>query len=113
MAGEHPPRALIGHGDNIRSAEFSRDGHYILTSSWDRTVKLWDAATGHTLASIPSENIILDAAFDPNGKQIAYLVRNLVRLRPIYPSAEDLIAAAKATKPRDLTDEKKLLFLSE
>ncbi|MEM7045370.1 MAG: hypothetical protein AAF543_21380, partial [Pseudomonadota bacterium] len=112
--GERPPLSLIGHGDNIRSAEFSADGRLILTSSWDRTVRLWDASTGMALAVMPNEDIILDATFDPSGSSIAYAIRNLVRIRPIYPSPEALIAAAKAVKPRDLSpDERRLYLLDE
>ncbi len=113
VAGDRLPRALIGHGDNIRSAEFSHDGRYVLTSSWDRTVRLWDVETVNNLAVIPNDSIILDATFSPSGKQIAYLVRNIVRLRPIYATAEDLIDAAKEMKPRDLTSEERQIYLSD
>jgi len=96
-------RPLIGHDDNIRSAEFSRDGRYVLTSSWDRTVRLWDVETGEEVARVPSEDIILDAAFDPSGKRIAHLVRNQVRFRPIYATLDELIHAVKDIMPRSRT----------
>ena len=94
-------RPLIGHGDNIRSAEFSPDGRYILTSSWDRTVKLWDVNMAKAVASMPNEDIILDATFDPKGGRIAHLIGDKVRLRPIYPSVEALIDAAKSVRPHN------------
>ncbi len=100
-------RQLAGHGDNIRSAEFSRDGRYVLTSSWDRSVRLWDAKTAEELAVIPSEDIVLDAAFDPSGRRVAHLMKNLVRFRPIYPTVEELIAAAKEKAPRQRTREER------
>lgn len=93
------PLPLIGHGDNIRSAKFSADGRHVLTSSWDRTARLWDVATGEEIAIIPSEDIILDAAFDPKGGRIAHLVKNQLRFRPIYPTIDALIHAAKALIP--------------
>ena len=102
-------RQLVGHGDNIRSAEFSRDGLYILTSSWDRTVRLWDFETAEELAVIPSEDIVLAAAFDPSGGRIAHLMKNLVRFRPIYPTLDDLIKAAKDQAPRQRTREERLI----
>jgi len=100
-------RQLVGHGDNIRSAEFSRDGRYVLTSSWDRTVRLWDAETAEELAVIPSEDIVLSAAFDPSGRRIAHLMKNLVRFRPIYPTLDELIKAAKESAPRLKTREER------
>ena len=102
-------RQLVGHGDNIRSAEFSRDGRHILTSSWDRTVRLWDSRTAEELAVIPSEDIVLGAAFDPSGQRIAHLMKNLVRFRPIYPDLEGLIKVAKERAPRDKTREERQL----
>ena len=110
---DQPPLSLIGHGDNIRSAEFSADGDLILTSSWDRTVRLWSVDSGNALAIMPNEDIILDAAFDPAGDRVAYAMRNLVRLRPIYADAGDLIATAKKAKPRDLSRDERRLYLLE
>ena len=106
-------RRLVGHGDNIRSAEFSPDGSQILTSSWDRTVRLWDVDKAEAVAVLDNEDIILDAAFDPNGGRIAHIIQDKVLLRPTavrgqeskpepkYPSVEELVAAAKAIRPHD------------
>lgn len=102
-------RPLIGHGDNIRSAEFSPDGRHVLTSSWDRSVRLWDVETAEELAVIPSEDIVLDAAFDPAGGRIAHLMNNLVRFREIYPNVDQLIAAAKGKLPRQRTRDERLI----
>jgi WD40 repeat protein len=40
---------LIGHSDWIRSLAFSPDGQTILSSSNDKTVRLWDVGTGQIL----------------------------------------------------------------
>jgi WD40 repeat protein len=59
------PRAVTG-------VAFSPDGRLLASSSWDRTVKVWDAATGrlvHTLAGHRRE--VSRVAFSPDGTQIA------------------------------------------
>ncbi len=44
--------ALTGHTDLVRSAVFSKDGKLLVSSSWDRTIKLWDVMTGAELATL-------------------------------------------------------------
>ena len=39
------PRALVGHTDPVYSVDFTSDGSRIVTGSFDKTLKLWDAAT--------------------------------------------------------------------
>jgi tetratricopeptide (TPR) repeat protein len=43
--------ASFVHQDVIDHAAFSPDGTQILTASWDKTAKLWDAASGKLIAS--------------------------------------------------------------
>ena len=37
---------LRGHSDTVRSVAYSPDSKHIVTGSWDKTVKIWDSATG-------------------------------------------------------------------
>ena len=41
----------------------------ILTASWDKTAKLWDAASGKLVASFAIK-VVWDAAFSPDGARI-------------------------------------------
>ena len=47
---------LVGHDPKlqIQSAEFSADGTKAVTSSLDRTARIWDAATGEQLIEVPA-----------------------------------------------------------
>ena len=42
-----------GHTDIVTGVAFSPDGKYLLTSSWDGTVRLWDVANGKEMPPIP------------------------------------------------------------
>jgi WD40 repeat protein len=67
------PRLVFnGHTGDISYAAYSPDGRYIVTSSVDHTVRLWDAQTGKEVRQfIGHTDEVLAVAFSPDGKQIA------------------------------------------
>ena len=72
---QHTPAKAIatiqGHKDAILSVAFSPDGSTIATGSYDKLVKLWDAATGKELRTFKEHSdAVYSVAFLPGGTQL-------------------------------------------
>ena len=65
-------RLVIGHDSFVLSAAFSPDGKRIVTASWDKTARIWDAATGQPIGQPLKghDGPVNSAAFSPDGKRI-------------------------------------------
>jgi len=64
--------ALVGHTNMVTCVVFSPDGSRIATTSWDRTIKLWDAATGRELLTLRGHTGgVVCVAFSPDGRRLA------------------------------------------
>ena len=63
---------FTGHRDRVIAVAFSTDGTQILTAGRnDRTVKLWNTATGELIRDFPRQKQnIVSAALSPDGTQI-------------------------------------------
>ncbi len=57
--GGKPPATpeLVGHRDQVFSMALSKDGKYLASGSSDRSVKLWDVATGKVLRDFPNPDL--------------------------------------------------------
>ncbi|MBS0190877.1 MAG: serine/threonine-protein kinase [Phycisphaerales bacterium] len=65
---------LRGHAQRVHSAVFDRAGERVLTSSIDRTIRLWNAKTGELLATLLGhEHPTFAAAFDQCPSQTTVL----------------------------------------
>ncbi len=58
---------LRGHARAIYPVAYSPDGRWLASGSWDRTVQLWDAATGEPCATMLHKSIVGGVAFGPDG----------------------------------------------
>lgn len=65
-----------GHTSSINSVAFSPDGHFVLTSSRDRSARLWNVQTGEMLHAFRDIGAIWSIAFSPDGKYFVGSSRN-------------------------------------
>jgi WD40 repeat protein len=64
---------IIGHRDFVLSSRFSHDGRLVVTSSPDKTVRLWDVETGHEVRRLTLPFSPLSADFMRDDKALVVL----------------------------------------
>ena len=52
-----PPKGPVGHRDQVFCAVFTKDGKLLASASSDRTVKLWDVASGNPIREFPNPDL--------------------------------------------------------
>src|SRR5262249_38966458 len=66
---------LKGHTETVYAIAFSPDGKYVVTGSFDKLAKLWEAATGKDLRTVGGtqghQSLVLGVAFSADGKNTA------------------------------------------
>jgi WD40 repeat protein/tRNA A-37 threonylcarbamoyl transferase component Bud32 len=66
------PKTLTGHASDVNSVAFSPNGQTLASGSDDKTIKLWDVATGKETSTFKGHfGWIWAIAFNPNGKTLA------------------------------------------
>ena len=67
-------RTLAGHTDTVEEVAYSPDGTLLATSGQDRTVRIWNVATGQERLTLPvTGNYINRIAFHNDGTRLATL----------------------------------------
>jgi hypothetical protein len=68
---EHPAVAVLNHGGPVNGAVYSPDGKRILSWSDDKTLRLWDAATGTAIGEpLRHEDAVKGAVYSPDSQHI-------------------------------------------
>jgi WD40 repeat protein len=66
---------LKGHAELVYAVAFTADGKYVITASFDRTLKVWEVASGKEVKTFAGpqghQNLVLSVAISPNGQMVA------------------------------------------
>eukprot|EP00091_Calanus_sinicus_P005578 TRINITY_DN16022_c0_g1_i1.p1 TRINITY_DN16022_c0_g1~~TRINITY_DN16022_c0_g1_i1.p1 ORF type:complete len:176 (-),score=56.90 TRINITY_DN16022_c0_g1_i1:12-497(-) len=72
-----PQKRLHGHSHFISDVVLSSDGHFALSGSWDKTLRLWDLSTGKTTRRFEDHTKdVLSVAFSADNRQIVSASRD-------------------------------------
>ena len=65
-------RLFGGHASNVSSVAVSPDGRYIVSGSWDKTLRVWELETGRCLHTLQEGHWgeVLSVAVSPDGRHI-------------------------------------------
>jgi hypothetical protein len=84
----------------------------VVTASRDKTARVWDVATGKTIALLDGDTKdVWTANFSPDGQQvITGSLDSTARLWRLYPNTKALVDAAKAAQQRCLSSAQREQF---
>jgi WD40 repeat protein/serine/threonine protein kinase len=65
-----PATPPMRHRERVMMAGFSPEARFVLTAGWDKTARVWEAATGQPLATFQHDGALVSARYSPDGRRI-------------------------------------------
>ncbi|MBR5013781.1 MAG: PD40 domain-containing protein [Bacteroidales bacterium] len=97
----------------MKSVSFSPDGRYIVSGSYDRTIRIWDVSTGVEVRPALEEHTasVTSVSFSPDGRYIVSGSFDKIIRRWDFPPLQELIDQTRERfKDRQLTPEERKMF---
>lgn len=111
---EQSIQLLYGHSECVTCAAYSPDGHYVVSSSEDNTIRIWDVQTGKCIQVYNNNDELMSYVdFTPDGKYIISISFNATLKVWCFLTLQEYIDRnRKQFKNRQLTpEERKKYFL--
>ncbi|AOC52490.1 tolB protein precursor [Microcystis aeruginosa NIES-2481] len=65
-------KTLTDHSTVVSSVVYSPDGRYLANGGWDKTIKIWEVATGKQLRTLTGHSDpVLSVVYSPDGRYLA------------------------------------------
>jgi len=66
------PMPLVGHSEPVYDAVFTPDGRWVITASFDKTLRLWDSRSRQSVRTMSGHSgLVLSIAVHPDGSRLA------------------------------------------
>ncbi len=106
------PLTTMLHQDSVSAVSFSPDGQTLASGSRDKTVRVWDRATGKELQRLSHEDTVYAVSFSPDGKTLAsWSADNTVRVW--LWQLQDLMVAVCERSTRNLSWDEWSFYLGD
>lgn len=95
--------SFAAHAVQIDATAFSPDGRMFATGAVDRTIRLWDSATGRQVQSLPAPDHLQTIAFTHDGKTLLALAG--IPQNGMHLHTWDLVAGRERGEPQPIRGE--------
>ena len=71
LPDKNPAKQMTGHQQPVNHVQFSPDGRYIVSASFDKSIKLWDGYTGDFMCTFRGHvNSVYQVAWSPDNRYL-------------------------------------------